>query len=1205
MAKIIYFKSPIFKEYTQIDRTNVTLLSVIEELGIEKDSLSIQINGETPDEIDSSIILKEDDSVVIKRVLFGNDSGTKRTLATVVQIAALIAVSVLSGGTATPYTSYYIAGILTASSLVSGALMVRAAQLDARVSAQSVPEIDTATNSYSLTNVNNEARPLQPMPIVMGSHRHIPDIYAKPFVFVYDDENTYGEQAPIPTDVFSGITPDNGPLTTGSSWITIPAGYVENNAPAWGPTYDRFPQYDIKISPWFFGIKINELTPEIEAECRIIFKNLITNAWSMSMGAHNYFSKIAFQSYFGDSDVFPLPIYHSESSDPYYMRVNILWTIIRAYELNRKRTYLFPSETPTDFDYYSKISSFFSGTFTYYTNDAFHDCSYEQRFFRNENDVLGDNDVWNNIEIEKQLIKSGAIAGNYYPASVQTTWTIGDVMDKFGDLLLKLNGGTYLFPVAYMFSNEIEYQNIPYGITSVKKEGVDYSTQVFNYGIGDLEISERKIGISNAGADISSSEFSPINKSTWKIPDFPIHPLTLEGAYFYSEVSTSENKKLSNIDSPTDVISTNDDGQYNFINIEGALGQQVIFFVITGKIYSTSTSTGFASNSCLIEIQWKKKSDLSWQPLDQFGVFTVQNNNSKTINFKTSVGSPLPDFIDENDKLQVRIRKITLDSVNNNENKVCDLYVTRISAVTFFSDDVIKEKHRPLNLEGLFMTSLISDRASTDRYSAMVESKCWFFDFEEDEWVWGKTRNPAWWFLFFARGGYENPESDGSFSYPYSPTIGWQNYPGHPDNSSYIFGGGYTDDKIDMDKIKSWAQFCDENNLKIDLVLKDETSVADVLERIANVGRGSVSDHNSLLSVVYEDPEQVPTCLFGMANIKAGSFSVDYLVSDPVSKVTARYTDREDWETKEVEANVPFHNEENLNFATVFLEGVTEEQQAQRACNLLAARQFYQRRMYRWDVDIEGLLCKRGDLVYLSHDSTQYGVSGRIREFIFEDGIIKGIKSTSILNETIKYVTVRLPNGEMKVYECEKSGEDIIFLDQYSIEDAPYYISNSELNTSSRFNKSIPDDFIFIVGAKETSGKIVRVSSVESVNEFDFRISAVDEDPAMWAYEYDNVEPEDIDSFENSEIELVVENTQAVYSDDGKVKILWNGKNCDLVQIINKQNGLPVEGDGSYTFSNGEAVLDLSIGNYTLEVRPFAVGTPYRSVSKEVSVWLT
>ena len=54
-------------------------------------------------------------------------------------------------------------------------------------------ELDTSTNSYSLTTASNEARPLAPMPIPMGSHRFAPDIHCEAFVSYFGTEYNFGE----------------------------------------------------------------------------------------------------------------------------------------------------------------------------------------------------------------------------------------------------------------------------------------------------------------------------------------------------------------------------------------------------------------------------------------------------------------------------------------------------------------------------------------------------------------------------------------------------------------------------------------------------------------------------------------------------------------------------------------------------------------------------------------------------------------------------------------------------------------------------------------------------------------------------------------------------------------------------------------------------------------------------------------------------
>lgn len=1196
MAKVKFYPSPLNKNEVQIhELSNISILEVIQKLKLEKESLSISLNGEIPDEIDLNYILKIEDEIIIIKPLFGNSSSTKRTLAIVINIAAIV----FSMGK--DVTAWQRLGVLLASSVVTGALNTRAAQLDAAATASvQDSQIDTATNSYSLTNINNEVRPLRPVPIPMGSHRQIPDIYAQAFKDVFNDSNVFSEVAPIVESFIPGITFDNGATADGSSWINIPSGFVETKPTVGGSqTYYKFPQYDIKIAPFFYNIEKGSLTPSLESYARENFKARILQAWNSFGGAHNYASRISWNDYVpsSSSDIIPMVIYHSDPADPYFGSYNILFTIARAYELNRARVE-YPFIIPSNYNYYDDISHFFAGTFTTYQPTTNHK-SYQQRFFRFPNDIFGTNDEFDAQSLygttPKERLKVGS-GSYYYPSGIGASDWIGPIMDEMEAFLSSINDGL-LSPANKTLSFDVEVQKRNFAITSVEDEGIDYSTQVFNYGIGDLSIYDRKVGSTDVGLSDSISAFSKINKTDWEIPSLVLDHLT---AMFFSKIHGGENKKLSNIDSPDVPIPVNDLNQYNFIYFEGALGEGICTFIISGKIYSTSTSTGFASNSCTIEAQWKYNTDEVWNTSEFSGILEIQNNNSKTINFRSFVGDG---FISQDQRLQVRIRKITLDSDNNNENKVCDLYVTKV--FTFSYENIgLSERHIPLNLEGLFMTALLNDKAQAERFHSMVEASCWYYDFENEEWVWGLTRNPAWWFLFFAHGGFINPASSydwNTYVYPYSPTQGWVNYPDHPDNTEHIFGAGLKNEEIDLEQILNWAQFCDENNLKFDMILKDDTSCDDILERIANVGRGSVTYYNGLLSVVYENPNQVPTCMFGMGNIKAGTFSVEYLVSDPVSKVRCSFVNRESWDTEQVESYVPFQNSENIKTLEVNLEGVTERGQAQRECNLLAARQFFQRRTYSFDVDIEGMLAKRGDLVFLSHDSTQYGVSGRIFSFIFDGGQVVGIKTNSVLNSTIKYITIRSPNGVLDSYEVLVDGENIKFIDEYPKSLSPYYFDGKNINYESSFVKSIPEDFVFIAGEKETAGKVVRIASIESSGDFDFKITAVDEDPAMYSYEFENIDENDMESFKNSEVEMIVENASVLYLESGKVKILWSGKNCDLVKIINKISGLPVEGSGNYTFSNGEAILDLEKGNYRLEIIPFSVGTPFKSVSKEVS----
>ena len=444
--------------------------------------------------------------------------------------------------------------------------------------------------------------------------------------------------------------------------------------------------------------------------------------------------------------------------------------------------------------------------------------------------------------------------------------------------------------------------------------------------------------------------------------------------------------------------------------------------------------------------------------------------------------------------------------------------------------------------------------------------------------------------------------------YP-NTTLYWRNTnPEHPNNIEKMFGAGMTDDELDIENIKEWGRFCDDNNLFYDAIIKDDTSCSDILEKIANVGRGYTTYYKGKLGVIWEESNQSAVGMYGMGNIISGSFSVDYSVDNQLSKVTVVFSNRDNnWESEELYSTIPFADPSFYKVLQVTLQGVTERQQAQREANILAARQYFQQRTYTWKVDFEGLIAKRGDVVYLSHDATQYGYSGRIKKFNVVSGVVVSIETTSFLEDTaISHVTIRTPEGEMATYECSVSGNIITFIDTYPIEKAPVYIDTETDNLDSDYANSMPDDFVFIAVAKETPGKLVRITSIKSEDDLSFTISAVDEDPAMWSYEFNDlyITPPEDESFDDSEIVCKVDNLQYFNLGNGLVKIMWENLNSDYIRIINEFSGLPIEADGSFSFSGGEVILELEQGQkYNLRIEPFVVGTPYRMETKKITVW--
>lgn len=1176
MAKIVYYISP-FDHAKKIDlEKSGTIGDVLKELEIQDLSLSVVINGENPDECDLEYELQDEDVIEIHKLVHGEGSASnKQSLATIIQIAALVVVTVLSGGTTSPLL---LSAILVASAIISGALMKRAAELNAS-SGSGEAESNITSNRYSLTSANNEARPGSPWPLVMGKHRLAPDIMGPAYKNYFGQEAIRGAVAPYLDTFIPGVISTAGPDDLDSAWIPMPANFIATD----------FPKYDIKISPFRYGLLPGELTPakttQIINDVKLLY---LTSSYPTNMN----WKTIGLDS----SSYAPLIIYHSDPTDPFYRTVSTMYFIARQFEYNVLR---YPGGGPGAVTYEKGLGSLYSGV----VDPSLVGIS-ELFYFFTENPFLVNS---------KPLLRVEPTLDYFYPSTIKLADTVNAAFTKLYNWIVSINSDSGIgLPHYSSIPAQVQYKTV--AITSVVKEGIPFSSQVFSYGIGDLTISDRRISANEVLApNRELTAFSPVNnnamistRKNWLIDPiyFPTKPgFPDEQVLFQHDIYVSEKKSLFNVGDTTFIASEGDLNQYNWLFYEGKFSHQFITFNITGYIYGTNGG-GIMSNSCLVQVQMKTSIDASWRTIPG-GLITVQNDNTKKIIIDFSVYEP---EVLEDQKLEIRIRKVTLDSVNNNAGMVCNLDVENVTSLQTqfyleYPGNYKKILNIPNNLEGVYLTALVNDASQTNKYSALIESKCWVYDFVTLTWSWTFNRNPAFWFLYFARGGYRNIPARNNLTYPYSPTFGWVNYKGHPDNSEIIFGVGLLDSEIDLDKILEWAEFCADNNLTMDMVLKDDTSCADVLDRIANIGRGASTYYNGLLSVVYEDPEQVPTCMFGMGNIKAGTFSVNYQLQEPVRKVVVKYVSNEDWESKTVEALVPYSDPDNLKIADVILEGVTEEAQAQRECNILAARQYFQRRTYSWEVDMEGLIAKRGDLVYLSHDSTQYGYSGRIKNFNIVNGVVLSIETSSIIDESINYITIREPNGDMNNYACHTEGEKIVFDDIYPISKAHYYLDRKEYNYDSLYPKSIPEDFVFISGAQETTGKVVRISQIEASGDYNFKISAFDEDPAMWGYEYDNVLPPE--SFDDAEIVLSLANIQLTDLGAGLLRINWENVNGDMIQIINETTMLPIEASGSFTFTGGQVTLELTPNTeYTLILKPFAIGTAYKSIEKRVKRWL-
>lgn len=273
-------------------------------------------------------------------------------------------------------------------------------------------------------------------------------------------------------------------------------------------------------------------------------------------------------------------------------------------------------------------------------------------------------------------------------------------------------------------------------------------------------------------------------------------------------------------------------------------------------------------------------------------------------------------------KYEVRVRKTSGDVTSNRESNGAAVSQIRCYQV----DETDYTGHNRLALR-VRATSQLNGAIDSLNAIGSAAAPVW----NGTAWVTSPTSNPAWWFLWFARGRRDA-------------------------NGRRLYGGCIADARIDIDAIQRWAAFCDAKKLTCNMILNQQKSIAEVLQIIARCGRASPTWQSGKLGVVWDADAEPVAATFAPFNIKSGSFRVDYIGDQTADEVIVQFINPDkSWQTDEVRVTVP-GVEYPGNPTTLQLEGCTNADMAGREANLIAASQVYHRRRMSWETDLEGLV---------------------------------------------------------------------------------------------------------------------------------------------------------------------------------------------------------------------------------------------------------
>lgn len=187
------------------------------------------------------------------------------------------------------------------------------------------------------------------------------------------------------------------------------------------------------------------------------------------------------------------------------------------------------------------------------------------------------------------------------------------------------------------------------------------------------------------------------------------------------------------------------------------------------------------------------------------------------------------------------------------------------------------------------------------------------------------------------------------------------------------YGPGLADTRIDLATLLAldaiWAARGDTFNARFD----SASSWWDAVQKIAACGRARCFMQGGILRMVRDAPQTVPVALFSMRNIKAGSFSIDYLMPSEATAdaVTMTYWDAHTWGPQRVTGKVP--GSTAVKPAKMNGFGIDNRPQGLREATYQAAANRYRRRIVKFATEMEGFIPAFGDLIAVQHDMPGWG----------------------------------------------------------------------------------------------------------------------------------------------------------------------------------------------------------------------------------------
>lgn len=661
-----------------------------------------------------------------------------------------------------------------------------------------------------------------------------------------------------------------------------------------------------------------------------------------------------------------------------------------------------------------------------------------------------------------------------------------------------------------------------------------YLNQVFNFGLSDIDLSDIKIGdtLITTFQDVVVEE----SDHTGRLTLFP------------SNVDTESGGELKQADGWV-TRTTSADCVAIGIDIEGTL-------------FRTTKKGKFREQEVVLQIEYRSVGAPDWslfmeydparKETERFGRHVVETPISpKSTIIKNGSQAPVRENFYRTvpkGQYEVRVKRITQDFDPKETKKQASLTWTQLRSYQEDDGNYYGQKRMAIRIRANGQIN-----GTVNALNAIASAKVFVYD--GDVWAKAVSRNPAWQLLDLLRGKFD-------------------------DNDRLLYGGGIPDEHIDIESIVEFAAWCEFKDLKCDIVFDQPMLMIEMANTLARCGRGRVSTATGKYGVIWEEANKPVTQVFGMANIKAGSFRREYLTEDLADEVQLAFPNRDkNWIQDTVRVVMPGVTNP-VNSTTIEVPGVTTVDQAAREANLQVAKNYYFNSTTIFETDLEGARCSIGDVIRVSHDLSMWGSSGRL---------IAGTDSVLTLDQAVEfeegetpYILIRHPSGLIETREVFPQEED---------SDVITLVAPLGADPSADADNDVRD-YIWQFNPVQTPGKKLRVIDTEFLDENAVRLTCIDELPEYYDAEdgdFEYVEPWIVTAGYPEVLDVTITEQVVDYgSEQARVFVNWKLKNSIGARVRVMRLGEQWEDMGAF-FGAQMSFIVAEPTLVTIEVTPIAV----------------